>query len=97
MRDGERHAAHPRLFEPLTIDTFEVRNRIVHTAYHTAVSEEPELRFPVERARGGAVLIGLFGSNGSGIGGIASEMGPACAARLAADGAWLLAVGATSA
>lgn len=53
-----------RLFEPLTINGVHLRNRIVSTTHHIGVSEDREVRYLVERARGGAGLIGLFGSEG---------------------------------
>ena len=48
----------PRLFEPLQIGNFTVRNRIVNTTHGTAHSEQRDLRYLQERARGGAALIG---------------------------------------
>lgn len=53
-----------RLFEPITIGDFEVRNRIVNTAHGTRLSEARDLRYLKERARGGAGLVGLTGSGG---------------------------------
>ena len=44
----------PRLFEPLQIGNFTVRNRIVNTTHGTAHSEARDLRYLQERARGGA-------------------------------------------
>lgn len=53
-----------RLFEPLTIGNFTVRNRIVNTTHGTALGEERELRYLQERARGGVGLMGLHGIQG---------------------------------
>ena len=53
-----------RLFEPLTIGTFTVRNRIVNTTHGTALGEARELRYLQERARGGVGLMGLHGIQG---------------------------------
>lgn len=53
-----------RLFEPITIGGFEVRNRIVNTTHGTALSEPRDLRYLRERARGGVGLMGLHGSTG---------------------------------
>ena len=49
----------PRLFEPLQIGNFTVRNRIVMTTHGTGHSEQRDLRYLQERARGGAALIGI--------------------------------------
>ena len=49
----------PRLFEPLQIGNFTVRNRIVNTTHGTGHSEQRDLRYLQERARGGAALIGI--------------------------------------
>ncbi len=53
-----------RLFEPLRIGTFEVRNRIVNTTHGTALSEPRDLRYLQERARGGVGLMGVHASHG---------------------------------
>jgi 2,4-dienoyl-CoA reductase-like NADH-dependent reductase (Old Yellow Enzyme family)/thioredoxin reductase len=53
-----------RLFEPLTIGGFEVRNRIVNTTHGTALGEARDLRYLQERARGGVGLMGLHASHG---------------------------------
>jgi 2,4-dienoyl-CoA reductase-like NADH-dependent reductase (Old Yellow Enzyme family)/thioredoxin reductase len=53
-----------RLFEPLQIGNFAVRNRIVNTTHGSALAEARDLRYIQERARGGAGLIGLHGSQG---------------------------------
>ncbi|WAX58352.1 FAD-dependent oxidoreductase [Jatrophihabitans cynanchi] len=42
-----------------------MRNRIVNTTHSTALPEQRELRYLIERARGGVGMIGLFGSEGS--------------------------------
>ena len=43
-----------RLFEPLVIGNFEVRNRILNATHGTALPEARDLRYLQERARGGA-------------------------------------------
>jgi 2,4-dienoyl-CoA reductase-like NADH-dependent reductase (Old Yellow Enzyme family)/thioredoxin reductase len=53
-----------RLFEPLTIANFTIRNRIVNTTHGTALGEARDLRYLRERARGGAGFMGLHGSQG---------------------------------
>jgi 2,4-dienoyl-CoA reductase-like NADH-dependent reductase (Old Yellow Enzyme family)/thioredoxin reductase len=53
-----------RLFEPLAIGNFSIRNRIVNTTHGTQLGEARDLRYLQERARGGAGLIGLHGSHG---------------------------------
>src|SRR4051812_21367079 len=53
-----------RLFEPLDIGNFTVRNRIVNTTHGTALPEERDIRYLVERARGGAALLGVHSSHG---------------------------------
>jgi 2,4-dienoyl-CoA reductase-like NADH-dependent reductase (Old Yellow Enzyme family)/thioredoxin reductase len=53
-----------RLFEPLEIGNFTIRNRIVNTTHGTGLSEDRDLRYLQERARGGAALLGLHGSQG---------------------------------
>jgi 2,4-dienoyl-CoA reductase-like NADH-dependent reductase (Old Yellow Enzyme family) len=58
-------AAHfRRLFEPLRIGGFEVRNRIVNTPHGTALGEARDLRYLQERARGGVGLMGVHASHG---------------------------------
>ena len=51
--------AFKRLFEPLTIGNFTVRNRIVNTTHGSGHGERRDLRYLQERARGGAGLIGI--------------------------------------
>ena len=53
-----------RLFEPLTIGTFTIRNRIVNTMHGTGLGEARDLRYLQERARGGASLLGVHASGG---------------------------------
>lgn len=53
-----------RLFQPLTIGNFEVRNRIVNPAHGTALPEYRELRYLRDRARGGTGLIGIQAAAG---------------------------------
>lgn len=53
-----------RLFEPLTIGDFTVRNRIVNTTHGTALPEARDLPYLQARARGGAALMGLHASDG---------------------------------
>jgi 2,4-dienoyl-CoA reductase-like NADH-dependent reductase (Old Yellow Enzyme family)/thioredoxin reductase len=53
-----------RLFEPLRIGNFEVRNRIVNTTHGTALGEARDLRYLQERARGGVGLMGVHASHG---------------------------------
>ncbi len=53
-----------RLFEPLQIGNFWVRNRIVNTTHGSAMGEARDLRYIQERARGGAALMGLGASTG---------------------------------
>ena len=66
-----------RLFEPLSIGNFTVRNRIVNTTHGTALGEARELRYLRERARGGVGLMGLHGSQGV----LNYAVGPAPASR----------------
>lgn len=56
----------PRLFEPLQIGNFTVRNRIVCTAHHAALPKDREQSYLRVRARGGAGLFGLNGGLGVG-------------------------------
>ncbi|TML13474.1 MAG: hypothetical protein E6G39_10030 [Actinobacteria bacterium] len=53
-----------RLFEPLTIGNFTVRNRIVNTTHGTGLSDARDVRYLQERARGGAGLLGVHASAG---------------------------------
>ncbi|HVX22332.1 MAG TPA: FAD-dependent oxidoreductase [Acidimicrobiales bacterium] len=53
-----------RLFEPLAIGNMVVRNRIVNTTHGTALSQDRDLRYLQDRARGGAGLLGVGGSQG---------------------------------
>jgi len=53
-----------RLFEPLEIGDFTVRNRIVVTTHGTGLGEARDLRYLQERARGGAGLLGIHSSGG---------------------------------
>ncbi len=53
-----------RLFEPLRIGNFEVRNRILNATHGTALPEARDLRYLQERARGGAALLGVHSSHG---------------------------------
>ena len=53
-----------RLFEPLTIGNFTIRNRIVNTMHGTGLGEARDLRYLQERARGGASLLGVHASGG---------------------------------
>jgi 2,4-dienoyl-CoA reductase-like NADH-dependent reductase (Old Yellow Enzyme family)/thioredoxin reductase len=53
-----------RLFEPLDIGNFTVRNRIVNTTHGTALPEARDLAYLRARAEGGAGLMGLHASHG---------------------------------
>jgi 2,4-dienoyl-CoA reductase-like NADH-dependent reductase (Old Yellow Enzyme family)/thioredoxin reductase len=53
-----------RLFEPLSIGNFTVRNRIVNTTHGTTLADERDVRYLQERARGGAGLLGVHSSVG---------------------------------
>jgi 2,4-dienoyl-CoA reductase-like NADH-dependent reductase (Old Yellow Enzyme family)/thioredoxin reductase len=53
-----------RLFEPLQIGNFWVRNRIVNTTHGTGMGEDRDLRYIRNRARGGAALMGIGASGG---------------------------------
>src|ERR1700722_16214100 len=53
-----------RLFEPLEICDFTVRNRIDLTTHGTGLGEARDLRYLQERARGGAGLLGIHSSGG---------------------------------
>src|ERR1700691_4414934 len=63
-----------RLFEPLDIGDFIVRNRIVVTTHGTGLGEARDLRYLQERARGGAGLLGIHSS--AGVYGYAIGTGP---------------------
>ena len=67
-----------RLFEPLRIGGFEVRNRIVNTTHGTGLGDARDLRYLQERARGGAALLGVHSSGG--VYGYAIGPGPRSAA-----------------
>jgi 2,4-dienoyl-CoA reductase-like NADH-dependent reductase (Old Yellow Enzyme family)/thioredoxin reductase len=65
MNDAQPVArGYRRLFEPLTIGNFTIRNRIVNTTHGTALAEARDLRYLQERARGGVGFMGLHGSQG---------------------------------
>ena len=53
-----------RLFEPLVIGNFTVRNRIVNTTHGSGLGDARDLRYLQERARGGAGLLGVHTSVG---------------------------------
>lgn len=53
-----------RLFEPLAIGNFTVRNRIVNTTHGTGLGDARDVRYLQERARGGAALLGVHSSTG---------------------------------
>jgi 2,4-dienoyl-CoA reductase-like NADH-dependent reductase (Old Yellow Enzyme family)/thioredoxin reductase len=53
-----------RLFEPLRLGSFEVRNRIVNTTHGTALGEARDVGYLRARARGGVGLMGLHASHG---------------------------------
>jgi len=55
-----------RLFSPLKIANFEIRNRIVNTTHHAALPKDRELAYLRARARGGAALFGINGGLGVG-------------------------------
>jgi 2,4-dienoyl-CoA reductase-like NADH-dependent reductase (Old Yellow Enzyme family)/thioredoxin reductase len=61
---GEVAPGFRRLFEPIRIGNFTVRNRIVNTTHGTGLGEARDLRHLQERARGGVGLIGLHASQG---------------------------------
>ena len=65
MREAEPHAAgFQRLFSPLEIGRFTIRNRIVNTVHGTGLGDERDLRYLQERAGGGAALLGVHASGG---------------------------------
>jgi 2,4-dienoyl-CoA reductase-like NADH-dependent reductase (Old Yellow Enzyme family)/thioredoxin reductase len=53
-----------RLFEPLVIGNFTVRNRIVNTSHGTGLRDDRDLRYLQERARGGVGLMGVHAAHG---------------------------------
>jgi hypothetical protein len=53
-----------RLFEPLEIGNFAVRNRIVVATHGSGLGDARDLRYLQERARGGAGLLGIHSSGG---------------------------------
>ncbi len=57
-------AGFQRLFSPLDIGRFTIRNRIVNTVHGTGLGDERDLRYLQERARGGAALLGVHASVG---------------------------------
>lgn len=57
-------AAFRRLFEPLVIGNFTIRNRIVCTTHFSQLPPDRELRYIEERAKGGAALFGLSAGTG---------------------------------
>jgi 2,4-dienoyl-CoA reductase-like NADH-dependent reductase (Old Yellow Enzyme family)/thioredoxin reductase len=63
-----------RLFEPITIGSITIRNRIVNTTHGTGLGEARDIRYLQERARGGAGLLGVHAS--AGIYGYAPGFGP---------------------
>lgn len=62
--DGPVAPGFRRLFEPLTIGNFTIRNRIVNTMHGTGLGDARDLRYLQERARGGASLLGVHASGG---------------------------------
>src|SRR5579863_3380540 len=76
MDQGDQAAAggFRRLFQPLQIGNFTVRNRIVNPTHGTALGEARDLRYLQERARGGAGLLGVHSS--AGVYGYAIGTGP---------------------
>lgn len=57
-------AGYRRLFEPLRIGNFTVRNRIVNTTHGTGLGDARDVRYLQERARGGAAFLGVHSSQG---------------------------------
>ncbi|MDF3309676.1 FAD-dependent oxidoreductase [Rhodococcus sp. T2V] len=53
-----------RLFEPLRVGGFTVKNRIVCPTHNTGLPRERELTYLARRAEGGAGLIGISGTQG---------------------------------
>ena len=64
MNEPTPPAAFRRLFEPLTIGSLTLRNRIVNTMHGSGLGEERDLRYLQARARGGASLLGVHASGG---------------------------------
>ena len=64
MNESKPPAAFRRLFEPLTIGSLTLRNRIVNTMHGSGLGEARDLRYLQERARGGASLLGVHASGG---------------------------------
>jgi 2,4-dienoyl-CoA reductase-like NADH-dependent reductase (Old Yellow Enzyme family) len=64
MASQQQSGGFRRLFEPLEIGDFIVRNRIVVTTHGTGLGEARDLRYLQERARGGAGLLGIHSSGG---------------------------------
>ena len=54
MNEPKPPAAFRRLFEPLTIGSLTLRNRIVNTMHGSGLGEARDLRYLQARARGGA-------------------------------------------
>jgi 2,4-dienoyl-CoA reductase-like NADH-dependent reductase (Old Yellow Enzyme family)/thioredoxin reductase len=78
MTSQQQSGGFRRLFEPLEIGDFTVRNRIVVTTHGTGLGEARDLRYLQERARGGAGLLGIHSSGG--VYGYAVGPGPRSAA-----------------
>jgi 2,4-dienoyl-CoA reductase-like NADH-dependent reductase (Old Yellow Enzyme family)/thioredoxin reductase len=78
MTSEQQSGGFRRLFEPLEIGDFTVRNRIVLTTHGTGLGEARDLRYLQERARGGAGLLGIHSSGG--VYGYAIGPGPRSAA-----------------
>ena len=64
VNESKPPAAFRRLFEPLTIGSLTLRNRIVNTMHGSGLGEARDLRYLQERARGGASLLGVHASGG---------------------------------
>jgi 2,4-dienoyl-CoA reductase-like NADH-dependent reductase (Old Yellow Enzyme family)/thioredoxin reductase len=62
--DDHVAAGFRRLFTPIEIGAVTIRNRIASTTHGTRLSEQRELRYLQERARGGVGLMGLSASAG---------------------------------
>jgi 2,4-dienoyl-CoA reductase-like NADH-dependent reductase (Old Yellow Enzyme family)/thioredoxin reductase len=63
MNQIAKHAFR-RLFEPLTIGNFTLRNRIVSTPHFSGLPPDRDLQYIEERARGGAGFFGLAAGSG---------------------------------
>src|SRR5690606_30745864 len=63
---GSNGVGFRRLFEPMRIGDFTVRNRIVNPAHSTGLNDERDIRYLTARARGGAGLLGVNASVGIG-------------------------------